>query len=91
MLNKENVFHFVKEWQIKKEEIRQAVETSMNKVFGGNMRPNEGKIENHSSDSLKEYYLGLAHNDEKAQRLQQAKIESIKKLDLEQICKDIDE
>ena len=31
---------------MKKEEIRQAVETSMNKVFGGNMRPNEGKIEN---------------------------------------------
>ena len=76
---------------MKKEEIRQAVETSMNKVFGGNMRSNEGKIENHSSDSLKEYYLGLAHNDKEAQRLQQAKIESIKKLDLEQICKDIDE
>ncbi len=44
---------------MKKEEIRQAVETSMNKVFGGNMRPNEGKIENHSSDSLKNIILGL--------------------------------
>lgn len=51
-----------------KEDVRIMVEESLNKVFGGNTRPNEGKIENHSSDKLRKYYLALGNNEEWAKK-----------------------
>lgn len=74
-----------------KEDVRVMVEESLNKVFGGNARPNEGKIENHSSDKLREYYLALGNNEEWAKKIQKEKFEKIANIDIGQVCKDIDE
>ena len=76
---------------MKREDIRAMVEESFNKVFSGNTRLNEGKIENHSSDELKKYYSGLRNNEEWAKEKQKEKVDSISKIDVEKMLKDIDE
>lgn len=76
---------------MKREDIRTMVEESFNKVFSGNTRLNEGKIENHSSDELKKYYRGLRNNEEWAKEKQKEKFDSISKIDVEKMLKDIDE
>ena len=76
---------------MKREDIRAMVEESFNKVFSGNTRLNEGKIENHSSDELKKYYSGLRNNEGWAKEKQKEKFDSISKIDVEKMLKDIDE
>ena len=53
-----------------KGEIRKAVESSMNKVFSGNTRANDGFIENHSSEKTKKYFAALSKGENWAKQKQ---------------------
>lgn len=75
---------------MEKEDIKKAVEASMNRVFAGNTRVNDGVVENHSPEETKRYFAALAKGESWALKKQGEKIDKIDRVDFSFIEK-IDE
>ena len=67
------------------ERIDKKVQAAIDKVWGNNMRPNTGHIDNHSGEELADYFLKLANNDKEAQTEQEAMLKKFEEEDFSEI------